>query len=68
VPVLNFNTKPFNGQKFDPQILKRAQMWKGNEDAQEESKGINREKPKNYSEINSTHFLSIPIALTSADI
>ena len=38
VPVLDFGKKPFNGQKFDPQVLKRAEMWR-NQDAEEEVVG-----------------------------
>lgn len=29
MPVINFNTKPFNGQKFNDQAMKRAQAWSG---------------------------------------
>ena len=45
-------------------------MWKGNHDAEEECKDsqMRLDKPKNYSEVNSTHFISIPISLNSVDI
>jgi hypothetical protein len=36
VPVLNFNAKPFNGEKFNDQVLKRAEMWRHKEEGNQD--------------------------------
>ena len=67
VPVLNFNSKPFNGEKYDNQVLQRATIWSGTGgDVQDANPGQRNQGEK--SDMKSTHFISIPIALNSIDI
>ena len=71
VPVLNFNSKPFNGEKYDNQVLSRASMWSsGAAPDNDNGKGKydDRNQIEKKDEIKSTHFISIPIALNTIDI
>lgn len=36
IPKMNFNSKPFNGENFDAQVIKRAEMWRGTQQDEEE--------------------------------
>jgi len=29
VPKINFSSKPFNGKKYDEQVINRVGMWRG---------------------------------------
>lgn len=70
VPVLNFNSKPFNGEKFHDQALKRAAAWAGvgTADSDKQEAAEKALKKRDYSESNFTHIISIPVALDSADV
>lgn len=74
VPQINFNSKPFNGESFDAQVIKRAEMWRGSQQ-NEEAKSVREEnaqaelkRGKDYSESKPTHFISIPISLDSLSV
>lgn len=69
VPVLNFNAKPFNGEKFNDQALKRAQAWAGvgTAESDQQDAAERQLKRRDYSESNFTHIISIPVALDNID-
>ena len=42
VPILDFAKRPFNGQRFDQSVLRRAEMWRMTEPVEDLSnKGKN---------------------------
>lgn len=67
---MNFNSKPFNGEKFNEQVLKRAGMWRDKE-APETPKnldefGKNGNKTR-QEQATHTHMLTIPLSLNDPD-
>jgi len=63
LPVLNFNSKPFNGQKFNDQVLKRAEMWRNNEPVGQEIKKVKENVANLF-----THLISVPLVLNHPDL
>ena len=70
VPMMNFNKKPFNGERFDNQVLRRAEMWRSNVGVQQEKSIFDKsEAPAKKKADNTTytHMLTVPLSINSKE-